>query len=449
MKKAWILLFAINLSACLESGFSGSPSTGSTSEGNLSECTLGFVTTSPCAINKSGVVVSQDFGAKITSWLNVTASTTVKANIPNGFYANQTVEFTDSNLTSANIKQGVTVFGVTGSLTSGSCAAGLSFAGVTGSTATSATRTTLQWTPVGTAYGYLVLNTTSSPYTVVTSATAGASSVMISNLSAGTNYKFRVKAISSDGLADCNTAETSVSTLAQVIPTDISNLAYWLKPESLSSLADGAPVSTWSDSSANARDFTGSGGFRPLYKANDIGTLGAVVFDGSDDELSYGNTYATDNFTVFYVATATSVHEIDAESTSGTDGVTGQKYLAFPVQSGTDGGAGVSFGTNGISVYEHGNSYAPPLSVVGGAFVGPTIVVISYSGKVASIYSGSTLIHTGLTSTRPAVHAPRYLGATSWTSFSGKVHESIAFSRTLTPQERNDIVNYLKDKFGL
>ena len=42
-------------------------------------------------------------------------------------------------------------------------------------------------------------------------------------------------------------------------------------------------------------------------------------------------------------------------------GITGQRYAIFPNQSGTNAGVGVSVGTNGIGVYEHGNGYLTPL----------------------------------------------------------------------------------------
>ncbi len=386
---------------------------------------MGFVTTGPCAVKQSGVVVSLDFGSDVLLWTNPTATTSITAAIPNGFYANHNVLFSEPNMIPINIKSGVSIFGVSGTLSNDSCVAALALAGATSATGVSATNATINWVAVG------------------------ASSLALTGLSSNTTYKFRVKAISSQGLTDCNTVDLSVTTASQTIPTDLTNLSIWLKAEDLSGNTDGTPVSTWVDSSTNSRDFTGAGAVRPIYRANALNSLGALEFDGLDDEMSFGSNYAVNDFTLFYVATATGVHEIDAEATSGTSGVGGQRYLAYPVQSGTDGGAGVSFGTNGISVYEHGNGYLPPLAVTGGAFPTATIIVISYSGKQRTIYNANALLRTGQTSTMPTVHAPRYLGSTNFTSFSGRVHEFISFSRTLTNQERTDMVNYLKNKFGI
>jgi hypothetical protein len=60
------------------------------------------------------VSVSDIYGSDISSWVNPTAAAGVVASIPNGFYANHNVMFSEPNLVAANIKSGVSIFGVTG-----------------------------------------------------------------------------------------------------------------------------------------------------------------------------------------------------------------------------------------------------------------------------------------------------------------------------------------------
>jgi hypothetical protein len=453
-----MVVLSLLLSSCFQSTFVSTPASESTTdnknpssdEGSLAECAVGSVTNTPCAIRKSGIAVSQDFGADVEAWTNILGSTTVKADIPNGFYANHKVSFVEPNLTPSNIKLGVSIFGVTGNMATDSCDTPLVFGGATGTSATLATSTTINWTPVAGAQGYIIVDSTTSTFKVVGSSAVGSSSFQVTGLTAATAYKFRVKALSSTGFVDCNTTEVSVTTSSQITPSDLTGLEIWLKPETLAGNTDGGPVNQWDDSSTNARHFASSGATRPLFRANALNSKGGLEFDGVDDTLNWGVDYAADNFTVFYVALPTAAHEIDTETNAvSTQGVTGQYYLSYPVQEGTSSGVGISFGTNGISSYEHGNSYLSPLAVSSASYATPTIVVLSYNNKTPSLYSGTTLVRTGLPSTRPAAFAPRYLGSAAFTSFSGRVYEFISFSRVLTTQERTDMVNYLKTKFGI
>lgn len=97
---------------------------------------------------------------------------------------------------------------------------------------------------------------------------------------------------------------------------------------------------------------------------------GTCAYDGTDwnceNEGKVYWTYAaapTDNFTVMAWVKAVDEHEVDKESDAGTAGTKGQRYL-FGANHGSElAGAGVSVGTNGISVYEHGDGYMPALAV--------------------------------------------------------------------------------------
>lgn len=84
------------------------------SDSSLASCAANSVTTGPCKVDNSGVAVSSTFGNDITSWTNPSGTTTVSASIPNGFYANQDVQFTETNLLPGNIANGVSIFGVVG-----------------------------------------------------------------------------------------------------------------------------------------------------------------------------------------------------------------------------------------------------------------------------------------------------------------------------------------------
>jgi hypothetical protein len=151
---------------------------------------------------------------------------------------------------------------------------------------------------------------------------------------------------------------------------------------------------------------------------------GALDFDGTDDRVDWSSLTPTNDFTIEAWAKTSATHEIDAESTGGVGGTSGQKYLFAATYRGSDGGAGVSMGTNGISVYEHGASYMPALAVYSGAVGTDWVhVVVRYISKQPIIYLDGDLVHTGLTSPKATVHAPYRLGSGSYGAFEGFIDE--------------------------
>lgn len=80
---------------------------------------------------------------------------------------------------------------------------------------------------------------------------------------------------------------------AAVSPTlsVLSNLAVWWKADAITGLSDAAAVSSWSDSSGNARSLSqGSGTLQPTYRIGMVNALPAVRFDGSNDYMTNAST---------------------------------------------------------------------------------------------------------------------------------------------------------------
>ena len=75
-------------------------------------------------------------------------------------------------------------------------------------------------------------------------------------------------------------------------------LMYWLDASDIDAdgltndnPANGSPVGTWQDKTANNRDFTqGTANQQPVYETAAIGGLPALHFDGSNDRLDFGTT---------------------------------------------------------------------------------------------------------------------------------------------------------------
>jgi len=74
---------------------------------------------------------------------------------------------------------------------------------------------------------------------------------------------------------------TFIQSGASLAPDAIGNLQQWVKADQIVGLNDGDPVSTWSDQSGNARDFTGVGAARPTYNTNVQNGLPGLNFNGA------------------------------------------------------------------------------------------------------------------------------------------------------------------------
>lgn len=172
----------------------------------------------------------------------------------------------------------------------------------------------------------------------------------------------------------------------------------------------------------------------------------AVRFDGVDDRLLLPRPLGTNSFTLLAVVRPMAGHEIDAESASGVEGVSGQRWVFGAAHGGDLGaGAGLSVGTNGASLYEHGSGYMPA-RIVAESNLGarPAIITIVYSGRQPSLAVNGVTFGSGTSvSSRDPVTAPVEIGAGAYGAFAGDLFEVLGFNRVLDPQEREAIESHL------
>jgi RHS repeat-associated protein len=173
-------------------------------------------------------------------------------------------------------------------------------------------------------------------------------------------------------------------------------------------------------------------------------TGAALNFDGVDDMVvTNGLADVTNNFTLSFWALPSASHEIDSESTSGTSGTSGQRYAFWPTwyDSG-HAGAGVSVGTNGVSVYEHAAYYMPATLVYPVTITNWTHITIVYENKQPKLYINGTLVRTGLTSTMDYVHLnPYYIGGQVYGYYAGRMDEVRIYNRALSAGEVSVLAN--------
>ncbi|MFH1717289.1 MAG: LamG domain-containing protein [Planctomycetota bacterium] len=189
------------------------------------------------------------------------------------------------------------------------------------------------------------------------------------------------------------------------------------------------------DRSDNHNDGTSFQGV--LYQQT--GQVGyALGFDGIDDYVVVGTTgRPTDTFSFGGWLKTSATHQIDSESAAGVGGVTGQRYAFDPQHGGdSDGGAGLSVGTNGILVYEHGSNYMPATAVYA-SDIGDdwNHVMIVYDNKQPTIYLNGEAVRTGFASPRAVVNAPVRLGGMAYGFFEGLMDEVRVYNRALSAAE--------------
>ena len=196
-----------------------------------------------------------------------------------------------------------------------------------------------------------------------------------------------------------------------------------------------------------------------------------VVFDGKDDFVvvrkfnqSYGNI--EDNFSIELWAYPTATHDIDTESITGADGInTPQNYAVFPSHgdqywgtrcivaaaclASTYAGAGISIGTNGVSVYEHDHGHMPATLVHSTAINGWTHVVVNYVEGTPSLYINGAFVKYGLKSAKQHIMAmPENLGGTIPHGFyNGSIDEFAIYSEPLTATEIEEHYNNSRARF--
>jgi autotransporter-associated beta strand protein len=161
----------------------------------------------------------------------------------------------------------------------------------------------------------------------------------------------------------------------------------------------------------------------------------AVDFDGEDDRVNIGtNTFPaiTNNFTIELWVNPTGSRTATAEANTGISDITGQRYAVFPDQGNLGygaghAGAGLSVGTNGVSVFEHADNHLPALLVYSNSIPGWTHLVLVYANRQPKLFVNGTLVRTGLLSTKTFVHPSANLGGSiqglTYGNFQGQLDE--------------------------
>jgi hypothetical protein len=170
----------------------------------------------------------------------------------------------------------------------------------------------------------------------------------------------------------------------------------------------------------------------------------ALNFDGVND-FANGNAAdlqaITDNFTIEFWVQSSTTRTTKTEANTGITGTggNGQKYVVYPSHGGaSNAGVGVSIGTNGVSVYEHGGGYMPALLVHDQTLNGWNHIAVVYTAKQPSLYINGILVRTGITSARAACFPSARLGGAGYGYHQGDLDEFRIWSASRTQAEIRD-----------
>ena len=162
-------------------------------------------------------------------------------------------------------------------------------------------------------------------------------------------------------------------------------------------------------------------------------------FDGVKDSVAVDSAKLmaiSDTFTISFWACAHAARASATEANRGMSGLTGQRYAIFPKHLGSGGhaGAGVSVGSNGISVCEHAADYLPFLLVDDCPLSGWNHIAVVYRDKQPTLYLNGVYEKAGCKSTK-TVHPAFDLGGSSYGWYDGKLDDLRVYNRALTDAE--------------
>lgn len=180
---------------------------------------------------------------------------------------------------------------------------------------------------------------------------------------------------------------------------------------------------------------------------------GSLLCNGSTSKLIHESDFTIQNtFSYELWCMPNLTHEIDTEANSGASGTGGQRYIIGATNKLGIAGAGVSVGTNGVSVYEHAPNYMPATLVYSSTISSTrmTHIMVVYINKVPSLYVNGVFVKTGVISGVGTVETSgRDFSYGDYGTFSGHIGQIRIYNRALTANEVLINFNAHKEIYGV
>jgi hypothetical protein len=235
-------------------------------------------------------------------------------------------------------------------------------------------------------------------------------------------------------------------------PGGVPNTRLWLKANAnTSTVADGSPLSYWSDQTINGNDVSATGTAQPLYRDNAVDNVNfnpIIDFDGTDDVMIdangiLGSTTVYTNANLFVVMRTDEVKDQTVLFEPRTGGAGDWVLFHAPWQ---DGGAYMDF-PNGASR-------------IGGAWGGVLGTPYLWTGanNVAPATNKRILRRNGLNLFTSNTAGANFqgiggnfrLGHESGTKYQhGRINEVIIYVDPVSPLQRQQVESYLAIKYGI
>lgn len=229
-------------------------------------------------------------------------------------------------------------------------------------------------------------------------------------------------------------------------PSRLSGLRLWLDASRISGLADGDPVSTWSDLSGQGNNATQSTtAAKPLYKTAIVNGRPVVRFDGVDDYLTVANTASFDMATPTIIVVGT--------ASAGTGTFTGKITFAGGVGDASRRKLDVRRASSTTFSFQSGADAAFKAS---GTLSWAGFNVMSVVARGTTDYT-LAVNGTAADATTPALDLTTYntsaliIGAgTAGAEFlAGDIAEVLIYNRALSTAERKQVERYLGARYGV
>jgi hypothetical protein len=223
-----------------------------------------------------------------------------------------------------------------------------------------------------------------------------------------------------------------------------TGLVIWLKADAIMDLSDGDPVGVWPDLSGNGNDARQSiSGRKPTYKTSISNDKPGLRFDGVDDGLIIVDdpSYKSSQIHLFLVCRSFSPQRAVIGYPHASTHVDPWFRWVFFHSSATPDGINIRIDINDVNAGEtRVNNRWEIFSIY------------SYDTKLRDIYVNGLLFFDG--AGRPITY-PNATGlrigfdADGTENLNGDIAEIILYNRTLSDPERQQVEQYLSNKYGI
>lgn len=292
------------------------------------------------------------------------------------------------------------------------------------------------------------------------------------------NIRFRIEFRSNGSIVSTGVAIDDFKVIGYTTTTKtylnnnvFNKLEVWYKPETLSALANDAPIDTWTNSAAINTDWTnavGTGTSRPLYKNNTTSNVNfnpVVNFDGTKSMFTRQGFYNHDIFIVVNpgtpVSSAYAAQDVlmgdDFLEIAGTQDITGLSINNTSARYGA--------GVQNIAAYNQGAQTNYGIAITSSTITYDRPVIfnarLNAAGTGMNLYLDGVDLGVTLSPTlmkevnsgtfKQILNSRFWIGRSEYfiPSFNGDVLEIMMFSERKSDSDRKKIESYLAIKYGI